>query len=219
MSGAWEIKASQKVLVYTIHVDTTTIAWAYGLKNLQIPGSFFGLAGMPFDMARNSAVQQFLNTSYEWLFSLDSDVIPPRDAILRLLNHGLPIVSGLYCRRSPPHGVPVMIKGGRWVTQFTPGSMVEVDLVGAGCLLTHRSVFEKVPHQRPGKPWFDWRVDLRGLGVVPEDTCTSEDFSWCQHVRRHGYKIYVDTSVQCRHVGAAQATYNSMVPLESTHNT
>jgi hypothetical protein len=99
---SWEIKAQNKVLVYTIHVDVTTMAWAYGFKNLIIPGQFIGLSGMPYDHSRNAAVMQFLSGPWEWLFSLDSDVIPPRDAILRLLAHNQPFISGLYNRRSPP---------------------------------------------------------------------------------------------------------------------
>lgn len=216
MPGSWEIKAQRKVLVYTIHTDLCTMAWAAGLRNLIIPGTYTFLSGMPYDHARNAAVHQFLASPFEWLFSLDSDVIPPPDAILRLLGRNVPIISGVYHRRSPPHGVPVMIRNSQWVTKYTRGEVLEVDLVGAGCLLTHRSVYERIPPQRPGKPWFDWRVDLKGTGVVPDHECMSEDFSLCMHWKKHGLKVLVDTSVQCRHAGPAQAIEGAMVPLEAT---
>lgn len=216
MPGSWEIPPS--VLCYTIHTDSTTVAWAYGLRNLHIPnGHCLGLAGMPYDHARNEAVHRCLQGGYEWLFSLDSDVIPPPDAITRLLSRQQPIISGLYCRRSPPHAVPVMIKDGQWVVNYPRGSIVEVDLVGAGCFLVHRSVFEKFATKpgRPGKPWFDWKVDLRGYPGIPSQECLSEDFSFCQRARTEfGYKVLVDTSVECKHVGFAQSTYGQFVPLE-----
>lgn len=215
MPGAWEIRASQKVLLYSIHTETTTMAWAAGFRNLVLPGSFFFLSGMPYDHARNAAVQQFLHSPYEWLFSLDSDVIPPPDTILRLLSHNQPVISGLYYRRSPPHGLPVMIRNGAWLTNYPPNTVQEVDLVGAGCLLVHRRVFEQVPAQRPGKPWYDWRVDLKGTGLGHDGECMSEDFTWCAHIKKHGYRVLVDTSIKCRHAGYGQAVQGGIVPLET----
>lgn len=210
MPGSWELKQHHSVLVGVLHVDTTTIAWALGLRNLIIPaGGILPLAGMPFDHARNVAAMRALESGVDWLFFLDSDVIPPRDAILRLASHGLPIVSGVYCRRSPPVGVPVMMKPiGQWVTTYPPNSLIEVDVVGAGCLLIHRSVLEKLPPQRPGYHWFDWRVNMHGVpGIEQIGETLSEDFTFCRHAQRNGYKVMVDTGVQCRHVGLAQATY------------
>lgn len=178
MAGAWEIKEQNSVLCAILHTDNTTIAWAFGLRNLIIPGPPpLGLAGMPFDHARNLAAMRALEAGVDWCFYLDSDVIPPHDAILRLISHQQPIMSGLYCRRSPPAAVPVMIKNGQWVTEYKQGSIVEVDLVGAGCLAIHRSVLESLPPQSPGHHWFDWRVDMQG--VRPAHECLSEDFTFC----------------------------------------
>lgn len=217
MPGAWEIKAARQVLCAILHVDTTTIAWSMGFRNLRIPGEVIGLAGMPFDHARNSACRICLDNGFDWLFFLDSDVIPPSDAVYRLMAHQYPVISGMYCRRSPPHGVPVMIKNGQWHQRFTPGEVVDVDLVGAGCLLIHRSVLERLPPSDAprGKHWFDWRVDMQGL--VPQGEALSEDFTFCVNVKRHlGITTKVDTSIACRHVGLAQATHNSLIPCEAT---
>lgn len=214
MAGAWEIASNRKVLAYTIHTDSTSMAWAAAFRRLIIPGDFTFLTGMPFDHCRNAAVQQFLASPFQWLFSLDSDVICPPDTILRLLSKNLPVVSALYCRRSPPHAVPVMIKNGSWVTNYRSGSLVEVDWVGAGALLVHRNVFERMPAQRPGKPWFDWRVDLRGTGLYPDDMCLSEDFTWCQAVKRTlGISTYVDTSTIVDHTGLFRVQHNKVEPL------
>lgn len=217
MSGSWEIVSNRQVLVYFLHTEVVPTAFAMSLRRLIIPGEILPpIAGMPFDHARNSAVQQFLASPFQYLFSIDSDLVVPHDTIIRLLNRRLPIVSGLYCRRSPPHSVPVMIKNGQWVTNYVPGSLVEVDWVGAGCLLVHRSVFEAMLKNppRPGKIAFDWRVDLRGTGSVPEDTCLSEDFVFNQHAKRTlGVSTYVDTSVVCKHCGYAEFTHNNVQPL------
>ncbi len=217
MSGCWEITQQSSVLVAVLHVDTTTVAWSFGLRGLIVPnGQVIGLTGMPFDMSRNTACMRALECGASHIFFLDSDVVPPRDAILKLLAHRQHFISGLYCRRSPPQGVPVAIKDGKWLTQYPPNTVMEVDLVGAGCLLISRELLQSIPPQRKevGRHWFDWRVDMRGL--IPEGEALSEDFTLCQHIRRHGHKVLLDTSIQCKHIGFGQATFGKFEPLEAT---
>lgn len=60
--------------------------------------------------------------------------------------------------------------------------------------------------------WFSWQVDLKG--VLPPDQCMSEDFVACRHWRNLGYKIIVDTSIICRHIGFAQSTPGKFDPLD-----
>lgn len=215
MPASWELPRYGPVLVGVLHVDVVTTAWAMGLRKLELPGggAVVPVAGMPFDMARNVLAMQALDAGAEWLFFLDSDVIPPPDAVRRLIDRDLPIVSGLYARRSPPHAVPVAIKNGAWLTQYKPGELVDVDLVGAGCLLIHHSVLRNLPPVKPGRHWFSWQVDLKG--VEPQEWCLSEDFVWCRWAQKHGYRIILDTSVVCRHVGSAQSTPGQFVPLET----
>lgn len=214
MPGAWEILERNRVLTAILHVETTTIAWAMGLRNLQLPGPVAGFAGMPFDHARNQAAMAALDMQAEYLFFLDSDVIPPPDTVLRLMAHNAPIVSGVYCRRSHPHGVPVAIKDGKWLNQLPQNALMEVDLVGAGCLLIRTDVLQKLPPSRNGKHWFDWRVDLKGAGIVPDHECMSEDFVFCMNCKKAGFPVLLDTSIQCRHVGYAEATFGSLLPLQ-----
>jgi hypothetical protein len=213
MAGAWEIRDSNLVVCGILHTEVTTMAWSLGFRNLQIPGPVLPLTGMPFDHARNVACQKALEIGAQYIFFLDSDVVPPHDAIYRLISHRQPIISGVYCRRSPPVAVPVLIRNGTWFTVPPNSGIVEIDLVGAGCLLIHRSLLESLPPQRPGKRWFDWRVDMQG--ILPPGECLSEDFTYCQHVRRHGHKVLCDTSIQCRHIGYGEATYGQFKPLET----
>lgn len=214
MPGSWEYKREPAVLCAILHTDATTIAWAFGLRNLVIPGPWppMPLAGMPYDHARNMACMRALECGADYIFFLDSDVIPPHDAIIKLLAHNKPLISGLYCRRSPPVGLPVMIRKGSWVTDYIRGSIVEVDMVGAGCLLIRRDVLEKCPPCRPGHQWFDWTVDMKGILPIT----LSEDFMFCVHVRQTlGIPTLVDTSIRCRHAGFGESEEGSFKPLEA----
>ena len=217
MVMSWEIPPS--VFVYTLSVEQTTMSWAAGLRRLIIPGPFqevHFISGMPYDHARNQACMRFLESGAEWLFSIDSDVIAPRDAIPRLISRGKPVISGIYARRSPPVGIPVMIKDGRWVTEYPANALIEVDVVGAGLLLIHRSVIERLPPIDPeiGRAWFSWRVDRQHL--LPPGEGMSEDFCFCKQVRdKLKIPIVVDTSVVAAHVGLCQAMPGYFGPIDS----
>jgi hypothetical protein len=210
MAGSWEIINQTQVLTVILTREMVASSWAASFKHLQIPGTYTFLSGMPFDHARNTGCIKTLELDFEWLFFLDDDTIPPWDAIPKLMSHKKPIVSGLYYRRSPPI-CPVMLKntpnGRQWVTEFNSPSLIEVDFVGAGCLLINKEVLKKLNY-----PWFEWKVDRYDL---PPDQRMSEDFSFCEKARQQGYKIYVDTGVQCRHIGLGESRIGGQfVPAE-----
>lgn len=200
MAGSWEILEQNRVLTVILTRENVTTAWASGFRNLSIPGTYTFLSGMPFDHARNTGCLKVLELDFEYLFFLDDDVIPPWNAIHTLMSHKQPIVSGVYYRRNPPI-CPVMLRetaeGRTWVTEFYAPDLIDVDYVGAGCLLIHRDVLIKM-----GKNWFDWRCDRED---IPPTERMSEDFSFCYEARKLGYKIKVDTSVQCRHIGLGES--------------
>jgi GT2 family glycosyltransferase len=150
--------------------------------------------GGPLDRVRNSVVDYFLEkTKATHLFFLDDDVLPPPDAIHRLLRRKVPIVSGLYYERRQEHR-PIVIdtpkgRDGKLLFNFRyrhkppRNKLLACDVVPAGCLLVERSVFPKLQ-----KPWF--HIDKR----YGEDVY----FSLC--ARRAGYRILVDTGVDCLHI-------------------
>lgn len=213
MAASWEQQPT--VLCAFLHTDVTSIAWALGFRGLQINGPIMPIAGVPFDHGRNLACMKALEIGVDYLFFIDSDIVAPPDTIRRLVSHGKGITSGLYHRRSPPAGVPVMQRPpGQWITTYPKNALIEVDVVGAGCLLIRRDVLETLPPQRPGHHWFWWAVDQQGLTQPNEAPPMSEDFTFNIHARKHGFPSYVDTSVQCRHLGLAEAGYASFKPAE-----
>ena len=211
MPGAWETK-SPEVLVAVLSSRTVPFKWALALRNLRLPGSanIIALSGMPFDHARNAAVEHMIKKGFTRLMFIDDDVILPADSYERLAAHGQDIVSGLYYRRTPPiQPVAMRWQDGKsvYIGGFKAGEMVEVDLVGAGCLLIHRRVFETMP-----EPWFEWWIDRKDL---PENQRLSEDFSFCKKAQGHGFRIYVDTFVQCLHAGYGRSEIGGhFKPLE-----
>mgnify|MGYP001559767756 FL=1 len=66
----------------------------------------------------------------------------------------------------------------------TRQDLIEVDGVGAGCLLVHRRVFEAIE-----KPYFQCNPG----------TPIGEDFYFCRKAQAAGFKIYVDPGILCGH--------------------
>lgn len=204
MPGAWE-QQGPEVMVAILTREIVATKWAMGFRNLALPGTS-GVSfrtGAPYDVMRNSACADALAAGFQWVMFLDDDVIPPPDTYARLARHNLDIVSGLYYRRQPPICPVAMKLDGegkpQWVTQWNPpNSLVEVDLVGAGCLLIHRRVLKRTP-----QPWFEWEI---GKTPAPQGrNAMSEDFAFCLRAKEHGFKVHLDTSIQCEHVGLGQS--------------
>jgi GT2 family glycosyltransferase len=148
--------------------------------------------GALVDRARNGLIDRMLDhpLSPSHLFFLDADILPPPDTLTKLLQADQPIVSGLYRKRLPPHEPMAFLKNRRGRLQPIPlkGSRLRrVDVVGGGCLLIRREVFEKVK-----SPWFTSEWSDKGH--------LSEDFSFCEKARAAGFSIHVDTTVRPLHL-------------------
>lgn len=100
------------------------------------------------DMNRNEISKGFLDGDADWLMQIDDDTVPPQDAIIRLLKSQREFVSGLYFLSEPPYHPVAYYRhpNGLYnpVYDYPKGMLTQVDSVGMGCSMIHRSVFEKV---------------------------------------------------------------------------
>lgn len=204
--GAWELQqVAPKLLLGIPHTGSVSMEWAENYKNLILPPSVRTYTrGQPIDAARNLIVQKMQESNCEWVFFLDSDVICPAGTIERLLSHRVPIVSGLYYTRAPPINPAMWTDAGDKahfvaITNFQVGSLVEAHVIGMGCCLIHKSVFEKLE-----KPYFKWTYGFQQNGI-------SEDFYFCNRVREAGYHIYVDSAILCEHEFNGKTGINGQV--------
>lgn len=163
--------------------------------------------------ARNKIALRAQQLNVDYLFMVDNDVTPPKDALLNLLSHGEQVVSGYYAHR----GTDNLYNGRTCVCRMYDESgklyfnypleseytadelrekrnageyLVQLHGGGMGCILINTSVFYDVPY-----PWFDW-VNYAGKnrGML------SEDLFFCESLKNEGIPIYVDTRVSCGHL-------------------
>ena len=146
--------------------------------------------------AREEAAEEVLKQGYDWLFFLDSDMVPPPDIITRLLAHNKPIVSAMAFKRDVPH-TPCFYKDIQFdgekaeldIPKTWSGGLEEVAGVGSACILIRREVFEKTP-----RPWYF------PLPVL------AEDLAFCKRAKEAGFPIYVDTGITCGHIAQTVVT-------------
>jgi GT2 family glycosyltransferase len=162
--------------------------------------------GLSIADARNNLVRKFLDSDIEWLYMADTDtVFAPNVISMLLLNaeSGCQIVSGLInVDGRPPF--PMMYRRiadtaagfGMFqsIAEWKHGECLEVDAVGAGCLLVHRDVYLEIEKRYPNRaaPWFEYTI-MAGMLI-------GEDMTFCWRAADCGFKIYTDTSTRVGHI-------------------
>lgn len=165
---------------------------------------------------RNGIVKRFLaESTAEWLWMLDTDMVFGPDTLERLLEFAdpdkAPIVGGLCFsidngRLFPTlYGLagdeanPQVVRYHEW----PPDSMMQVAATGTGCLLIHRRALEAVrdfeppgiPGQRGFNPAFPWFQETNHFAEP-----VGEDITFCWRAGLAGMPVYVNTGVHIGHV-------------------
>jgi hypothetical protein len=100
------------------------------------------------DSNRKEVVHGFLDGKAEYLFWLDDDTAPPQLSITKLYRSGHELISGLYFSQGDTHEPVAHFKNeiGRYIAivGYSSGNVMQVDSIGMGCCLIHRSVFERI---------------------------------------------------------------------------
>lgn len=149
------------------------------------------------DASRNMIVEHALEMEYDYILWVDSDMIVPKEALLRFLKADKDIICGacsykvLGCKeavakRLNKDGIfeNITLKEVREAKD-----LIELDATGFGCVLTKTEIFKKIP-----KPWFVYKPDF------------GEDVYFSVKAKECGYQIWLDPYVKLGHIG--KVNYN-----------
>lgn len=154
---------------------------------------------------RNQLVDGFLSSGHDWLLMVDTDHGFRSNLLEILLEQAdpqtVPVVSGLNVGigldvrdgmggyKIEPRIVAFQYDGQGYVRalDYPRNTLWRVDGVGTGCLLVHRSVYERI-----GGDWFTERPDGRGKLL-------GEDLSFCLRLREAGIPVHIDTRAKLSH--------------------
>jgi hypothetical protein len=141
------------------------------------------------------------------VFFVDDDVLVHPDALVKLLAHKRPIVSGLYFAKSSVP-TPLVLSGEDEGTEFswTPGDLVECWAHGMGVTLIEADVFRRLRAEtdlgQDGKGYPKWFATTRDEALVvrpdgvPRVHNQTEDVYFLRRAASLGYQPAVDTSPQ-----------------------
>jgi SAM-dependent methyltransferase len=195
-------------LAVTANHDKIDRDFMMHLVTLQKPCDFVvSLKGEHIKSASlNAHVTEASNSGCSHILFMDVDMNFPPWTLTRLMSHNLPVVTGLYHLKSTPYspimgwsnadGVAINGNGRPWKYDYCPlpkNSMVEIHWSGIGCLMVDMDVFNKV-YFPPFHDEWDMESGMRHKG---------HDIIFCEAVRKAGYKIFADTSVDVMHIGRA----------------
>lgn len=137
---------------------------------------------------------------YDYLFSVDSDIVLPRDTLVKMLKADKDIISGLYIQRKPGQEILEVYgleNNGRVsnipVDLIEKLPITEIMACGMGCCLINSAVLRKMEY-----PHFYYKSALR-----MEDT-VSEDVYFCLKARDIGFTVWADPSIRCDHIGSTK---------------
>lgn len=143
---------------------------------------------------------------YDYLLSVDSDIVLPNDALVKMLAADKPIISGLYIQRIPnTHTLEVYMDNNDGCInipydRIENRGVVEIAACGMGCALIKSEVFRTLAY-----PHYVYTSALNHANTV------SEDIYFCMKARKAGFSVWADASIKCDHVGSTLFTVDSPV--------
>ena len=160
------------------------------------------------DLARNQMASDALAAGYEETFWIDADTAFHPDMVERLRQHDLPIVCGIYPKKSKRELAIHAYPGTTDITFGAAGGLIELLYAPTGFLRVRREVYEAMQTQlklpvcdadtgRTLVPYYMPLVRPDGDGWW----YLAEDFSFCERARQCGFKIMADTTVRLLHIG------------------
>ena len=150
--------------------------------------------------ARNSLVKLALDGKYDDIFFIDSDTEWEPEWFFRLLERPEPVVGGALIKKTDREGYTVKLLD-KQLKFSEDGKLIQADGVGTGFLKVSRFALEKLwlasdPYTSEGEEHrmvFDIKVENGDL--------ISEDYVLCNKWKNLGYKVWLDPTITCNHIG------------------
>lgn len=166
--------------------------------------------------ARNNAVRRFLETDYERMLFIDSDIEFDAEDVQKLWNLDEDVCCASYPMKKI--GIPSACwKDGKLVDLDSLDGPTEIDLAATGFLMVKRKVFTNIRRTYPERLHMEGRADdmptlAKELSKrhesfswfdprVENDTYLSEDYAFSKDFRNIGGKIMLDPSIRLKHYG------------------
>ena len=192
-----------KTLIAVPCMDMNPVWFTYSLATLNKPKDWTPedcklvmLSGSLVYESRNKLVKQAITSRADYMMWFDSDMIFPADTLEKMIKHmedGYEIVSGLYFRRAAPFS-PVLFKSYeeqeqtiKWedYDDYPKDRLFEIAACGFGCVCLKTEILLDLALN-----YQNWFMPIKNCG---------EDMSFCFRTQELGHKIWCDPTIKCGH--------------------
>ncbi len=161
------------------------------------------------DAARNQMASDALAHGFDELLWIDADILFDPDDVDKLRQRDLPLVCGIYPKKSRRQFACSFLPQTRQVVFGVKGGLLEIRYCGFGFTLTRRTLYETMQRQlhlpicnrhfhAPLVPYFGPLV----AGEGEQAWYLGEDYSFCERARQCGFRVMADTTIRLWHVGS-----------------
>lgn len=162
---------------------------------------------MPVDSARNYLIQKALETNAEYLFFVGDDTVSPYHAFKTLLKtsqeNSDAVVTGVYYIKLSDAMIMVRKDNKIFVPNVDPGQLIEAWQTGMDCMLIPMRILRKMYEEDPDLPFCCIANGIEGIPFIGEDNF------FVHRLRKSGYKLLVNTNVQCLHMDVYSGKYTA----------
>ena len=168
--------------------------------------AFVQVLGDNIANARNRAVEEAKKIEFaKYLWFVDDDTVPPRDAANRLMylldNYGpslgekVMVAGGIYCMKStPPTPHVFMASNDGPYYNWKVGEAFKCWGLGTGCMMINMELFQYLE-----PPYFRTIPENCAEAMSAPDHIATDDLYFCQKVHDAGFDIMADGAVLCQH--------------------
>lgn len=157
---------------------------------------------------RNIIVNEFLESSADHLFMVDSDMTFQADDIIRLLawSQTKPIVAGVgVTRKKEKVYFSTLDQDENGNILMDKMGLVKVKRVGTGFIMIQRKVLETLRDAHPEWQYMDHSTNkvlqsFFDFKSTPEGYI-GEDYVFCDRAHEHGFTVWVDPTIKLGHMG------------------
>jgi hypothetical protein len=172
--------------------------------------------------ARNRSISRFIKDgTFDWFFSIDSDIVFDKDLGERLLSHNKEFIGAIYRvkdnSKAVSSSVPIEADGAPWKnkTMDMYAGLQEMMYLSSGCMMINRTVVKDLMDAYPDLEYQDDYSDESVWGFyVPiivdyygTKRYLSEDWALCYRARKAGIKLYADTDIKLGHMHMTPLTF------------
>ena len=148
--------------------------------------------------ARRTGIDIAIRENSDYLMFIDSDMRFNFDTIYRLLAHNKDMIGAMTHRRKPPYQPCIFKYDGKrdhydFIKDLTyKEGLIKVDAMGMAFTLIKTKVLKALPEPFTA---CEFTIHPKTRGIV------GEDINLCKHIKKAGFKIWCDTTLEVQHIG------------------